>query len=356
MGLTEAAELVSDDLLEALATRADAADRRPDWPVESWAWLGRAGVLEWSIPTQYGGRTLDGASALHGYERLAGACLTTTFILSQREAAVRRIRDGGRDDLCRELLRPLACGGRFATVGLSQLTTSGQHRAPLMQARETAAGFELNGSMPWVTGADQAHHLITGAVLDDGRQILLVLPADLPGVRVDPPMDLMALAGSRTASVHCDGVRVERRWLLAGPTERVLSTARGGTGGLETSCLALGLAGAAVELLHREAEARPDLRDLAERLERSRRQVRDELHRLAGGGVAAPDAALNLRAKANALVLRATQSALTAAKGAGFVHPLPAQRWARQALFFLVWSCPRPAAEATLGYLTGCEL
>src|SRR5437660_10725 len=183
-----AAELVSDDLWHALADRADAADHRPDWPRASWESLSRAGVLEWSIPTGYGGRELDGPTALHGYERLAGACLTTAFILSQREAAVRRIRDSGRDDLCRELLRPLACGGRFATVGLSQLTTSGQHRAPMMQARETDTGYELNGSMPWVTGADQAHHMITGAVLEDGRQVLLVVPADGPGGRADPPM------------------------------------------------------------------------------------------------------------------------------------------------------------------------
>jgi hypothetical protein len=55
-----------------------------------------------------------------------------------------------------------------------------------------------------------------------------------------------------------------------------------------------------------------------------------------------------LRARANVLALRATQAALTANKGAGFVRPHAAQRRARQALFFLVWSCPRPAAEATL--------
>ena len=60
-----------------------------------------------------------------------------------------------------------------------------------------------------------------------------------------------------------------------------------------------------------------------------------------------------VRAQANTLVLRSTQAALTAAKGVGFVRPHPAQRWARQALFFLVWSCPRPAAEATIGYLLG---
>ena len=47
----------------------------------------------------------------------------------------------------------------------------------------------------------------------------------------------------------------------------------------------------------------------------------------------------------------ATQTALLAAKGTGFVAPHPAQRWARQALFFLVWSCPQPVLSATL-----CEL
>jgi hypothetical protein len=66
-----------------------------------------------------------------------------------------------------------------------------------------------------------------------------------------------------------------------------------------------------------------------------------------------PEQTAALRANANTLVLRATQSALTAAKGVGFVRPHPAQRWARQALFFLVWSCPRPAAEATIEYLLG---
>ena len=54
---------------------------------------------------------------------------------------------------------------------------------------------------------------------------------------------------------------------------------------------------------------------------------------------------------AHSLVTRATQAYLTARKGTGFLRTEPAQRWARQALFFLVWSCPRPAAEATLALL-----
>jgi alkylation response protein AidB-like acyl-CoA dehydrogenase len=347
-------ELLSDADFTALSHQAEAADRDLNWPAASWEVVCRAGVLEWAIPRAYGGRELEPVHLLAGYERLTTACVTTAFIVSQRDAAVRRILDCGREDLCRELLRPLACGGRFATVGLSQLTTSRQHGGPAMRVEETAAGFILDGAMPWVTGADHANHLITGGVLPDGRQVLIALPADSPGVTVGPPMDLCALTGSRTTEVACNRVTVDRHWLLAGPVERAYkSGGAGGTGGLETSCLALGLAGAAIDRLHEEARARPDLAELAGRLETDRTRVRQELNGLAGGGASSPTAALDLRAKANALVLRATQAVLTACKGAGFVHPHPAQRWARQALFFLVWSCPRPAAEATLGFLLG---
>jgi hypothetical protein len=60
-----------------------------------------------------------------------------------------------------------------------------------------------------------------------------------------------------------------------------------------------------------------------------------------------------VRGQANALVLRATQAYLIARKGTGFLRTEPAQRWARQALFFLVWSCPGPVAQSTLRDLVG---
>jgi hypothetical protein len=66
---------------------------------------------------------------------------------------------------------------------------------------------------------------------------------------------------------------------------------------------------------------------------------------------ASPADVIALRVECTLLALCATQTALVAAKGTGFVAPHPAQRWARQALFFLVWSCPRPAAEGILARL-----
>ncbi|MFN4261107.1 MAG: acyl-CoA dehydrogenase family protein [Gemmataceae bacterium] len=332
-----------------LTQHAADADARTVWPSASWTALGQAGALGWSIPAEYGGAAWGKVELLDGYERLAGACLTSAFILSQRDAACRRILEHGSPELRRELLRPLACGGRFATVGLSQLTTSRQHGQPALFVKEERDEFILDGFMPWVTGAAEADYFITGGSLDDGRQVLLVLPGDLPGVEVGPPLELMALRGSRTAEVRCRQVRVERRWLLAGPIEKVMSQGRG-AGGLETSCLALGVAGAAIDYLHHEAQVRAELRATTDRLEQLRQGTRRELRHLAVTD-ADPTAAMTLRDRANKLVLRATQAALTASKGTGFLSQHPAQRWARQALFFLVWSCPRPAAEAMLEYL-----
>ena len=338
------------ECLKTLKDHAREADEKPVWPAASWQAVKSAGVLSWSIDAVHGGSNRDVVARLLGHEQLASACLTTAFILSQRDAAVRRIEASANADLARELLSPLARGERFATVGLSQLTTSRQHLQPALSARAEGNAFVLDGVIPWVTGAAQADHFVIGAVMESGKETLAVLPRAQTGVHVGPPLDLMALQGSMTAELRLDHVNLDQRWLLAGPSEQVLATVRSGPGGLETSCLALGLAGAAIDYLTREAVMRNDLCASADHLEQDRRRLREELHRLATVGGTAEDATA-LRTRANSLVLRATQAALTVSKGTGFLRNHPAQRWARQALFFLVWSCPRTTTEATLAHL-----
>ena len=60
-----------------------------------------------------------------------------------------------------------------------------------------------------------------------------------------------------------------------------------------------------------------------------------------------------IRQRANALASRSTQACLIARRGSGFLLTDPAQRWARQALFFHVWSCPKPVATASIRDLAG---
>src|SRR5579862_2610490 len=77
--------------LARISDAAEDADRRLDWPANSWRAVGDAGGFRWSIPKEFGGEGLDGVAIAERYEALASACLTSAFILSQRDAAVRRL-------------------------------------------------------------------------------------------------------------------------------------------------------------------------------------------------------------------------------------------------------------------------
>lgn len=340
--------MIDESLLDSLRELAEAADAQAVWPERSWQSLADAGLLRYGIPSPLGGEDRTASETSDRNEALSGACLTTAFILSQREAAVRRLLVSDRADLQRQYLPRAATGQIYLTVGLSQLTTSRQHRAPSLVADPDGDGYRVQGEIPWVTGASQAEAIVVGATLPDDSQILFLLPKGHAGVTIDPPMALSSLLGSLTSSVRCEGVRIGRDLLLAGPAPQILGPAGGG--GLETSCLALGLASAAIDWLAVQGRQRPEAADAALRLGAVRDGLRADLHRLTREkpGV---EVVLKFRTDCSMLAMRATQVALIVAKGNGFVAPHPVQRWARQALFFLVWSCPRSVSDGLLGEL-----
>jgi hypothetical protein len=116
--------------------------------------------------------------------------------------------------------------------------------------------------------------------------------------------------------------------------------------------VALGATRAALAVLRREAERRPQLEPIVAGLGAEADALASQLAEAAASGI---DAAARdrLRTDANGLVVRSAQAALTATKGAGFVRGHPVERLVRESLFFLVWSCPQAVATATLCELAG---
>lgn len=340
------------ELLDGLESARQVPDSEEQWPAEQFDLLNNHGVLGWVIPPEFGGTDISDAELIAGYEALSAACLMTTFVLTQRNGACQRIAGSENEQLKAELLPPLCRGELFATVGISHLTTSRQHlKQPAVSASETADGFILEGVVPWVTGAVHADYIVTGGTCADGRQVLLAVPTDIDGVEVQEPVRLLALNGSHTGEVRLNRAKVDRKHLIAGPVEQVMKQQGGGAGGLTTSALALGLTASAIEHLKSESERRPELVEIYEPLTNERSGISDDMHALANGEATANHPTQNLesiRSRANSLVLRATQAHLAASKGAGFVHGHPAERAVREAMFFLVWSCPQPVLHAAL--------
>lgn len=311
-------------------------------------------MLRWFVPAEWGGAPLGERPTVEAYLQLGAACLATTFIITQPAGAAKRIAASDNQQLKARLLPGIASGERLASIGISHLTTSRQHlKRPMLAAEELPGGaYRLEGTIPWVTGGAHADSVVTGATLADGRQILLVLPTELPGVQAEAPERLIALTATHTGAITCRGVEVPDEWLLAGPVENVLTTFKAaGTGGLQTSTLALGVARAAVTWLHEQAQRRGELARFAETLANEQQLLERDLLALAEDGH--PCTLEELRSRSNSLVLRAAQAALTAAKGSGYVVGHPAGRWCREALFFLVWSCPQPVMSAALCELAG---
>ncbi|HEY4231829.1 MAG TPA: acyl-CoA dehydrogenase family protein [Lacipirellulaceae bacterium] len=348
-------------LRELCAKLADAGaglDQTGRWPAEQLSWCGEAGVYRWFMDDRWGGEDWSDEQTVLGYLALASACLTTTFILTQRTGACRRIAGCTNEALKERLLPGLASGELFATVGISHLTTSRRHLGrPVLTAEETATGFRLEGLSPWVTGGGAADVIVIAAtVVENGaatdRELLVAVPKDSPGLAAAEPLSLVGLSASSTGPVYLTGVEISPEWVIAGPAPNIMQSGLGGNaGGYETSALAIGLARAAIEFLVGESARRSEIRAPLDALASEHRQLQDDLLALVRGEAACSKE--SLRQRANTFVLRATQAALSAAKGTGYVVGHPAGRWCREALFFLVWSCPQPVAAANLCELAG---
>ena len=322
-----------------------------DWPGDRLTALQEAGVLRWNVPKEFGGLGLSETEMLEGYRLLASSCLTTTFILTQRNGACARIISSPNQTVQQTLLPPLVRGEQFATVGISHLTTSRRHLAsPPVRVDADGDGFRLNGTIPWTTGATQADLLITGGELTDGRQLLAAVRVNQPGVRVRDPVELMALSASQTGSVELTDVPVGPDDVLHGPVEAVMRQgAGGGAGSLGTSVLAVGAAEGMLRQLEPETRARPDLNEFVLPLQQTAERIADQIHQAVSGQHSeGAKAAEIIRQQANSLVLRTAQTWLAATKGAGYVSGHPAERAVRESMFFLVWSCPQPVLTANL--------
>jgi len=342
-----------DVLCARLRESAAHLDAYETWPKDQLAWCAEAGVFRWFVEEKYGGSNWTDSKIIEGYLTLSQHCLTTTFVLTQWNAACRRIASGANKSLREDLLPRLATGELFATVAISHLSTSRQHLArPALSAQRRPDGsYVLNGFSAWVTGGAFADYIVVGATLPDGNQILCAVPRLTPGLTTYLGQRLVALTSSCTDKIELQNVTVQPQDIVGGPALNVMQSGGGGTGGLQTSTLAIGLASAASTFLSAEANERPEKAAAAKAIASEVSDLRSALLALAGHRSSRLSAS-ELRSKANSLVLRATQAALTVSKGAGFAADSEIGRWAKEALFFLVWSCPQPVLAANLEELT----
>ena len=255
---------------------------------------------------------------------MAGACLSTTFVLLQHLGAVRAIAESPNERLRHDWLQPLCQGQRRAGLALAG-TMPGP---PMLRAVPVTGGYVFDGMSPWVTGWGLIDTLHAAARDSAGSVVWGLLDAGPSSTLSVEPLDMIAVMASNTVRANFRNQFV--------PFERISSTmplaewqARDAAGLRTNGSLALGVAGRCCALIGPSP------------LDAELAAVREALD--AGTAQTMPAA----RAAAAELAVRAATALVVATGSRAILASSEAQRLAREAVFLLVFAT-RPAIKEHL--------
>ncbi len=259
----EAAELLAlvRDIAEAeLAPVAAEAEERAarvqEYPRDAYRLLGKAGLLGLPYDPEHGGGGQPYAVYLQVLEELARCWGTVAMGTSVHVLACHGLARAGTPEQVRRWLPDLVGGDLLAAYCLSESDSGSDAAAMRTRAERDGDGWRLHGTKAWITHAGMADSYTVfartspapdGGAPSAGISAFLV-PADADGISVAAPEHKMGFAGSRTAQVTFDGVRVDGDRLLGAEGEGFrLAKSALDAGRLGIAAVAVGLAQAALE-------------------------------------------------------------------------------------------------------------
>ncbi len=308
--------------------------------------LAAAGLAGLRAPRRYGGEGVGRAVYLRVLEGLSYGDGTTPFIIAQHYGTSAMVAGSPNEALRARVLPAMASGAALAGFGVSHIRRQGR---PALTATPDGdglqiGGYRLDGTIPWMTGEGLFSHVVIGGTLPDGGTLLSWAPfAPSEGLRIEPPMELVAMNGARTVAATCEGLEVRPEDVLAvepaGRRVRANTTA--------VPCL-FGLARASIDDLEGLA-ARRGAPAMAEGAARLRARLDARRHgfypRLDEFEESPSERGLaEARAAATGLALDAIGALIVATGGGANARAHPAQRRLREASVFATWGL---SVEAT---------
>jgi glutaryl-CoA dehydrogenase len=191
------------------------------FPTELIGEIGELGMLGANLPEEYGGAGLTNVGyGLIMQELERGDSGIRSFASVQGALVMYPIHEFGSDQQRAEWLPQLASGKRIGCFGLTEPDFGSNPAGLLTTARETAGGWELNGTKMWITNGSMADVAViwaqTGEVGDAAGIRGFLVPTDTPGFTARDQKGKLSLLASDTSELHLEGVQVPREALLPG--------------------------------------------------------------------------------------------------------------------------------------------
>ena len=229
------------------------------WPVARKAF--EVGLLNLSIPEEYGGAGLSLFDQCLVWEELAAGCAGICAALSITGLSCAPLLVAGTDEQQRRWLEPLAREPSFASYCMTEPAAGSDVAGIQTTARRVGDEFAITGTKRFITAGTAARWFAVFAYTDRSRpregMSCFVVPRDLPGVSVARKEDMMGQRASNTAEIVFEEAVVPRANMV-GPEGQgfklameVFDRTRPVVG-----ALAVGIARAAMEHAFRYAQQR----------------------------------------------------------------------------------------------------
>ena len=209
---SEAADLV--ELARTLAAKelapnVDEAEAEGRFPREIFRILGRAGLLGLPYPEEVGGGGQPYEVYLQVLEELASVWASVAVGVSVHTLACFGLATYGTPEQ-RKWLPDLLGGEKLGAYCLSEPHAGSDPAAMTTRAVRDGDHYVITGAKAWTTHGGHADFYQVMARTSSERTGIscFFVPADTPGLSVDPPERKMGLTGSATATVRLDGVRI----------------------------------------------------------------------------------------------------------------------------------------------------
>jgi alkylation response protein AidB-like acyl-CoA dehydrogenase len=312
-------------------------------------------LLALRVPKIWGGAEVSEATSRHFQQLVTRYSGALAFLQTQHQSAGGLLASSKNESLKQQYLPYMSKGQVSVGVGFSHLR---RHGDPIMTATPVQGGYQLEGTVPWVTGLGFFQDFIVGAELPDGRAVYGIVPfvetvQETGGaIAFSEPMELGAMSSTNTVTATFT------HWFLA--KERVLFIKPAGAihendkkNVLHHGFFALGCARAGLDIV----EAAYQTKQLPF-IKLAFDAFNEELTRCQSAMMQAlpPDSQtweerLQLRAWAINLAQRCANAAVTVSSGAANYRYHAAQRVYREALVFAVSGQTTAVMEATLARL-----
>jgi acyl-CoA dehydrogenase len=204
---------------ERIIPAAAAADREARFPKDVFEAAWELGLINTTVPPEYGGAGLGELDNAIITEQLAYGCTGIQTSMLANTLAGTPIKLAGSDAQKKKYLGMLTAEPRFAAYCTTEPSGGSDVAALRTQFKQVGSDYVLNGEKCWITNASLASFYVVFATSDPAKKhkgiAAFIVDRDTPGLAVGKHEDKMGQRASDTAAVHFSDVKVSAQNMLA---------------------------------------------------------------------------------------------------------------------------------------------